>query len=168
MHTCTLFAFAAAALCSTARAQWSVDSLSVGRRDVAATSVGSTSNTTNALAVTFETPGDPAVQFAVTQRSVFEDTTLLEVSITLSQRVDHDVSVSYSLGGTATVNVDWRVEEPNPFVIPARARRADMTLLVAEDSTQEGNETGIVTLTGATGAVLGTASTMTLTILDDD
>ncbi len=129
---------------------------------------GPTSNTTNGLAVTFATTGDPAVQFPRTLRRELEETMQLVVTVTLSQPAGVDVSVPFSTGGTATYNGDWRVEEPNPFVIPAGETSFDMTLIVAEDAMQEGDETAIVTLGAPTGGVLGTAPEFTLTIEDDD
>ncbi len=129
---------------------------------------GPTSNTTNGLAVTFATAGNPAVQFPATLLSQVEETVQLSVTVTLSQAASHDVLVPYTTSGTATYNVDWRVEEANPIVIPAGETSYEMTVIVAEDTDQEGDETGVVTLGTPTGGVLGTAPEFTLTIVDDD
>ncbi len=132
------------------------------------TNPGLTSNTSNGLAVTFETTGDPAVQFPSTLHELEELTTQFNVAITLSQAADEDIVIPYTTGGTATYNVDWRVEEPNPIIIPAGETSYEMTIIVAEDTDQEGDETGVVTLGTPTGGVLGTAPEFTLTIVDDD
>ncbi len=129
---------------------------------------GATSNTTNGLAITFETPSDPAVQFPSTLVEREEATLQLPVMLTLSQAAAHDVSVPYTTGGSATYGVDWRVEEPNPIVIPAGTTSLEMTIVIAGDAQQEDDETAIVTLVSPTGGVLGTASEFTLTIRDDD
>ncbi len=129
---------------------------------------GQTSNTTHGLAVTFETNGDPAVQFPESLASLEEQTTAFEVTVTLSQASDTDISIPFSWSGTADYNTDWRVEEPNPFVIAASETSFEMTIVVAEDALLEGDETAIVTLGAATGGVLGTSPEFTLTIVDDD
>ncbi|MCP3915313.1 MAG: hypothetical protein GY711_07140 [bacterium] len=121
-----------------------------------------TSNTSNAVALTFETNGDPAVQFPVTLMDVEEEATQVSVLVTLSQRAEHDVVVPFTTGGTASYGVDWRVGETNPFVVPAGELSREMRLVIAEDGDVEGDETAIV--------VLGVAAAqeMTLTIVDDD
>ncbi len=127
-----------------------------------------TSNTTNGLAITFATSGVPAVQFPSTLIEVEEEALQFSVTITLSQETDQNVSVPYSTSGSATHGVDWRIEESNPFIIPAGTASFEMTIVVAEDATHESNETGVVTLMMPTGGVLGTAPQFTLTIVDDD
>ncbi len=129
---------------------------------------GPTSNTSNGLAITFATTGDPAVQFPATLLEIEEEATQFSIPITLSQRAEQDVVIPYSTGGTATYSVDWRVEELNPITIPAGSISVQMTIVVAEDAGHEANETGVVTLGVPSGGVLGTASQFTLTIIDDD
>ncbi len=129
---------------------------------------GPTSNTSNGLAITFETTGDPAVQFPATLLSIEEETTQFSIPITLSQATDQDVVIPYTARGTATHGVEWRVEEPNPIVIPAGAASVQMTIVMAEDAVQEGDETGVIELGTPTDGVLGSAPIFTLTIVDDD
>ncbi len=129
---------------------------------------GQTSNTTNGLAVTFETTGEPAVQFPASLLSLVEDATQIEVDVTLSQVTFEDVVIPYSVSGSATYNIDWRIEEVNPIVMPAGETSVTMTLVIAEDSVQEPDETAIITLGTPSGGVAGTASTFKLTIVDDD
>ncbi|MCP3996605.1 MAG: hypothetical protein GY722_16340 [bacterium] len=127
-----------------------------------------TSNTTNGVAVTFMTTGEPSVQLPVTLAERTEDSITLGVLVTLSQSADHDVIVPYTVSGSAQHNVDWRVEESNPIVIPAGTTSFEMTVIVAEDALQEGDESAVVTLANPTGGALGTAADFTLTIRDDD
>ncbi len=132
------------------------------------TNPGQTSNTTNGLAVAFETSGTPAVQFPSTLLELEEDTTQFELAISLSQPSLVDVVVPYTIRGSATNNVDWRSEEPNPIIVPAGETVIQMTIVVAEDDSIEGTETGVITLGAPSGGVLGTAPEFTLTIVDDD
>ncbi|MCP4006460.1 MAG: hypothetical protein GY725_19965 [bacterium] len=132
------------------------------------TNPGSTSNTTNGLAVTFATDAAPAIQFPVTLLQTTENAQQFDVAVTLSQAASYDIAVPYTTSGTANYNVDWRVEELNPFVVPAGETSFEMTIVVAEDADLEGDETAIVTLGNPAGGVLGTAPHFTLTILDDD
>ncbi|MCP3914656.1 MAG: PQQ-binding-like beta-propeller repeat protein [bacterium] len=127
-----------------------------------------TSNTTNGLAVTFATDDDPSVQFPVSLGSTEENNSQITCRVTLSQPTDQDVVVPYTIDGTATYDVDWRVEEPSPIVIPGGRLFFDITITVNEDVVQEGDETAIVTLVNPTGGVLGSATSFTLTIRDDD
>ncbi|MCP3915023.1 MAG: hypothetical protein GY711_05670 [bacterium] len=129
---------------------------------------GVTSNTTNGLAITFETNADPTTQFPATLLQVDEDALQLSVIVTLSQETDQDVIVPYTTSGTAEYNTDWRVEESSPIVVPAGESSFEMTIIVAGDAIQESDETGIIALGPPTGGVLGTASEFTLTIRDDD
>ncbi len=127
-----------------------------------------TSNTSNGLAITFTTTGLPSVQFPETILRAEEETTQVEVVLTLSQPSEQSVDIAYATSGTAAYNTDWRVEEVNPFTVEAGATSASMTVVIAEDGAIEGDETAIITLIAPVDAILGTASEFTLTIEDDD
>jgi hypothetical protein len=77
------------------------------------------------------------VQFPLAASSVVEQATTIEVEITLSEPTHSDMSVPYTTGGTATYDTDWRIEEPNPILIPAGDVSITMTLVLANDPTQE-------------------------------
>ncbi|MCP4004685.1 MAG: hypothetical protein GY725_10855 [bacterium] len=127
-----------------------------------------TSNTSNGLALTLVTPGDPAVQFPVTLARLDEEAAQVPILITLSQQVEHDVLVPYTVSGSATLGVDWMIDVPSPVVVPAGAISTTIHLSVLEDSEQEGDESATLTLGAPLGAVAGTTVSFELTIVDDD
>ena len=79
-----------------------------------------------------------------------------------------DVQVPFTVGGTATDQVDWRVESSSPLTIPAGALSVPLTITMADDTLQEGDETALVILGSPVNATLGTQPTLTLTIVDND
>ncbi|MCP3916406.1 MAG: hypothetical protein GY711_12685 [bacterium] len=127
-----------------------------------------TSNTSGGLAVTFATPATPTVQLPVSFSEVTEDSTTVAIDLTLSQSADEDVVVTLAFAGTATPDVDYRFATPTPVTIPAGARALSLDFTVSEDTLQEGDETVVVTVTGASGASLGTSTVHTLVLRDDD
>ncbi|MCP3916442.1 MAG: hypothetical protein GY711_12870 [bacterium] len=129
---------------------------------------GSTSNTSTGLAVTFATDGDPAVQFPVVRGETAEAASQLEVVVTLSQPALGPVLVPFTEGGSATAQVDYRVESTNPLVIPAGQSSAALLVTIAHDTEGEADETVVLTLDPPVHAVLGTQLEHTLTILDND
>ncbi|MCP3918780.1 MAG: hypothetical protein GY711_24805 [bacterium] len=89
-------------------------------------------------------------------------------AVTLSQPSTEDIAVPFTVGGTATADVDYHFESPNPLLIAAGQSSAGLVISVAEDGQTESDETVILRLQDPTNAVLGTASEFTLTIVDDD
>ncbi|MCY3728207.1 MAG: hypothetical protein OXF97_04295, partial [Nitrospira sp.] len=108
---------------------------------------------------------------AVTEGNDPATTVNMSFPVTLSVVSGRAVTVTYTLGGTATSGSDYT--EPNPLsvTIAAGERSADLVIPVKGDVVDEPNETVEVTLTGATNATLsGTAgeTEATGTITDDD
>jgi Calx-beta domain len=93
-------------------------------------------------------------------------TLLMPVSIATA--VGHQVVVTFTVtGGTATAVNDFTVPTILTATIPAGQTTVNVPVTVKGDAVFENDETLTVTLTGATGALLGTA-TATGTILNDD
>ncbi|MCP3914897.1 MAG: hypothetical protein GY711_04960 [bacterium] len=129
---------------------------------------GAGSNTTDAVAVTFETGGDPSTQFpgALAQRS--EDAATVEALVTLSQATGSDVGIPFTVGGTALPGADFDLGTTSPLVIPAGATSAAIELTLLDDTEIEGTERVTLALDPPTGAVLGSQTVYELTILDND
>ncbi|MCP3914770.1 MAG: hypothetical protein GY711_04320 [bacterium] len=130
--------------------------------------IGNSSNTSDAVALTFETLGAPSAQFPVTLASLEEDTVQRTFDVTLSQPAAGAVMIPWSTSGSATPMVDYRIESTNPLVVPAGATEVTLLVTFNEDADIEPDETVIVDLLAPTGAVLGTATRLVLTITDDD
>ncbi len=100
-----------------------------------------------------------------------EATTDLSFPVTLSAVSGKDVTVGYTLGGTATGGDDYAAPDPLTLTVPAGERTANIVIPVKGDLVQEPDETVTVTLTKATNATLSatqTDLTATGTITDDD
>ncbi|MCP3916098.1 MAG: hypothetical protein GY711_11120 [bacterium] len=128
---------------------------------------GGTSNTSDGIAVRFRATPGPRLGFGPGV-TVEEETTQVEALVRLDARSVNPVSVSYTVTGTATDLVDFRVDAPNPIVIPVGDICVPFPITVFEDNDPEPAETVIVTLIGPSNARLGEPSTFTLTIANDD
>ena len=77
------------------------------------------------------------------------------------------LAVSWSISGTAVDNVD-RLPMPVGPTIPAGASSVVVTVTPLDDTLVEGPETVIATLTAGPGYTVGSPSTATVTIVDND
>ena len=64
--------------------------------------------------------------------------------------------------------MDYTISPATPITIPAGSTSTTITIAVKEDMAVEADETVIVVLGMPTNATLGTPSTYTLTIVNDD
>ncbi len=94
--------------------------------------------------------------------------TNMTFAVTLSAASGRDVSVDYTLGGTATAGSDYTDPETKTITIAAGDEAGSISIPVLGDELDEPNETVTVTLTSPTNATLGTTSTASGTITDDD
>ena len=78
------------------------------------------------------------------------------------------LTVSYTVGGTATSVTDYTPALSGTAVIPIGAASLALTLTPVNDTAFEGPETVVVTVTGAAPYLVGAASTATVTIADND
>jgi len=78
------------------------------------------------------------------------------------------LAVTYTLGGTATSGSDYTAAPAGTLTIPAGAASATITVTPVDDSLVESTETVVVTLSAGTGYALGTPSTATVNIADDE
>ncbi len=95
------------------------------------------------------------------------------VSLPAGFTATEDVTVNYTIAGTATNGVDYTTLSGS-VVIPAGQHSASIPVTVIDDKIIEGTETVSLTLRGGTTATLGsftassTQATATLNIADDD
>jgi hypothetical protein len=111
----------------------------------------------------------PTVSFESGASSGAESTTPVLLRVSLSESPSAAVSVNYAVtGGTAAGGgVDYTLADGVLNFAPGD-RAEDIYITVADDAVEEAAETIEVTLSGPTNAVLGTTSTHTCTILDND
>lgn len=109
----------------------------------------------------------PIVQFSAVSSEGLENITP-SIAVALSKVSTKDVRVSYTVSGTATGGgVDYTLANGD-LVITAGQTMGVIPLVIANDSTQESDETVVVTLTSATEATLGAQKIHTYTIKDND
>ncbi|HIK59973.1 MAG TPA: choice-of-anchor D domain-containing protein [Planctomycetes bacterium] len=109
----------------------------------------------------------PTVGFTQASSVAHENVTPIRLRIELSDVQGSDVLVPFVATGTA-VDPDDFSPGPNPVVILAGTRFADLLLLPVDDALVETPETIVVTLLAPSGATLGPNDTQTVTLLDDD
>ncbi len=107
------------------------------------------------------------VTMSIDAQSTSEEISQLNITVKLSQVANEDVTVPFTLAGSATEGVDY-IGPLSPLVIPAGSISADIELTVIDDLIVESTETVIVTLGQPIGATLGTENIHTATILDND
>ncbi|HUD40841.1 MAG TPA: IPTL-CTERM sorting domain-containing protein [Dokdonella sp.] len=110
----------------------------------------------------------PTATIAVAPSSLPEDGGGAFVyTVTLDQAAPSAVSVSYTLGGTATAGTDF-TSPASPLVIPANTTSATITVTPTADAAIEPDETVIVTLTASAAYTVGSPGAATATIVNDD
>ena len=114
----------------------------------------------------------PTVDMKYTTRSVTEHNTTRSITIELDQESGADVTVSYATadGSTngATAGSDYTAVTAGSATIAAGSTSTTISVPILEDSLYELAETFTVTLSNATNATLGSDTTTTVTINDDD
>src|SRR3954453_8318361 len=121
-----------------------------------------------------------SAQLSNVEYAVGETDGHVDVTVTLSHPVDGDVTVALSTGdaGTniATADADYTSQNLTPITFtgktndPAGLGETSKTVQIPilDDGEVEGDETFGITLSNAVGATLGTPSTATVTITDND
>ena len=108
--------------------------------------------------------GDAA---AVTEGNDPGKTVNMSFPVALSASDGKAVTVTYTLGGTATAGEDYTAPNPLSLTIPAESDTGDIVIPVKGDALFEGDETVVVTLTEVTNATVADGEA-TGTITDDD
>ena len=101
--------------------------------------------------------------------SIDENGGSLTVTVNRTGGSDGAASVSYATAnGTATAPADYSARSGTLNWSDGDSAARTFTVPIVNDSTFEGDETFSVTLSSATGAVLGSPSSATVTIVEDD
>lgn len=109
---------------------------------------------------------NPEVEFATSSTSASEASGLISLSVVLSAAAAQDVTIPYSVGGSATA-ADATVAT-GPLVIPAGQLSGSIDVTVVDDSESEGTERVALTLGAPTGGVLGSVTTHEVVIADNE
>lgn len=109
----------------------------------------------------------PTLNFSASAQSVSEATGTVYVLFVLSNPTIYNVSVPYTVSGTATKPSDHNLSD-GTVTITAGTTEKVFTFQVVDDSIPEGSETVIMTMGTASNATVGYPSIHTVTILDND
>jgi hypothetical protein len=110
----------------------------------------------------------PTVQFSSSTYSVNENAGPVTITITKTGDTELPATVSYGTSdGTATQPADYTATSGSVTFDPDQTTKT-FTVQINDDASFEGNEDFTVTLSGPSGATLGSPSSATVTIIDDD
>ena len=113
--------------------------------------------------------GPPTIDFNVTSSTGAEDISSVDITVDLSAASSNDITVNYAVTGTATGSgTDYTLAD-GTLTINAGATNGTITIAgIVDDTSVEGNETIILTLSSPSNATLGSDSVHTYTISDND
>ena len=111
---------------------------------------------------------EPIVSFASASQSVGEGSGTRNVGVTLDKAPTSDITVKYTVGGTATAGSDFTIADSGTVTVPAGATTATIPVTIVDDSAPESSKTVVLTLAGGSGYSAVNPGTHTLTILDND
>ncbi|MXW32736.1 MAG: hypothetical protein F4Z62_06495, partial [Rhodothermaceae bacterium] len=111
---------------------------------------------------------DPTVYFASATSSAEEGIGTQNVRVTLASAPVSDLTLSYTLSGTAVEGTDYTIKDSGSVPVSAGATSVNIPVAITDDSEIEPDEDIILTLTSATGYTVGSQKEHTLTIADND
>ena len=106
--------------------------------------------------------------FASPAQEVQENGGSAVVTVNLSNLSGKDVTVPFTISGTAVDGKNYRVMTPNPLFIKAGATTAGITLALIDNNLYEDNKTIIVTLGTPVNAASGEHQVHTVIVTDND
>ncbi|MDB5385787.1 MAG: Cadherin domain protein, partial [Planctomycetaceae bacterium] len=113
------------------------------------------------------TPTPPTVSFSGASQSVNESAGTITLTVNLSAATSSNVTIPFTLSGTAANPADYSISA-SPLTIAAGSTSGTIQITIVDDSIAEGNETIVVSMGTPTNATLGSTTTDTVTILDND
>ena len=116
--------------------------------------------------------GGIPVQFSEATYSVSEAGPTAKITVTRTMGIDKSISVNYATSnGTAIAGKDYKTSKTTSGTLTFKAGQTSktFTIPIINDTLNEQNETVNISLSNPTvGAILGTPSTATLNIVDND
>lgn len=118
-------------------------------------------------------PATPVMSFASASATAGEGSGTLNVTVKLSPAPASNLTVSYSLSGTAVgggsdYSISGMTSNMGTVVVASDATSATIPVAITDDSLEESDESVVLTLTDGSGYTVGSPSVHTLTIIDDD
>ena len=110
----------------------------------------------------------PTVAVTATDAAAAEPSNTGTFTVTRTGSTTTALTVGFALSGTATSGSDYSAPPASPLTIPAGATSATITVTPIDDSVVESAETVVATLMAGTAYEIGSPSTATVTISDDE
>jgi len=125
------------------------------------------SETAEHLLIIEDNDAPPTVNFQSLETNVYEIQEPTTVKVTIDTPSAHDISIPYTLNGTAISGLDFTLSE-SLFFIPAGSNEGEIPLQLLNDDVFEETESIHMTLGSAIGVQLGAQITHTISIEDDE
>ena len=113
----------------------------------------------------------PVIEFTATSTNAFEDVGTVNLEVNLNYAISSAAQVVFSVNGGSSATEgggnDYTITA-SPLTITAGSTTNDVVITVNDESDMETDETVIVDLSSPTNAVLGSNTSHTLTIHDND
>ncbi len=129
--------------------------------------VGALAGTNATHTFTILDSSSPIVTISSADTDAAETGDTASVTLTRTGATTAALTVNLTRTGTATAGTDYTGINTTAL-IPIGAASVTLTLTPVQDTTAEGAETAIIAVASGTGYVVGTPSSVTLTIADDD
>ena len=110
----------------------------------------------------------PTASFAWESQSAGEGSGTHDVRVWLLPAPTTDVTVAYTVGGTAAFGSDFSIANSGTLSVPANTATATIPVTIVDDSDQEPSETVVLTLVASTAYSVADPGTHTLKIGDND
>ena len=132
--------------------------------DGASYSVGERTHT-----LTIAASDPPTVSFATGSHTAFEGAGTHDVEVTLNPAPLSDITLAYTVGGTAASGSDFTIANSGTLSVPRGTTTATIPVTIIDDSVKEDSETVVLTLIDGAGYYpMDGRSAHTLTIADNE
>jgi len=110
----------------------------------------------------------PVVSFVLSEQRVNEQASQIDILIMLGRSSSVDVSLPYTISGTATSGTDFMLAGSQPVIITKGHTTAFIQVDLIDDAIEESEESIVITLGEPENAALGNMTTHTITIKAND
>ena len=116
-----------------------------------------------------ESSSEPYVSFASSSQSVSEDDQVIDVFLTMTNAWSSDVTIQFSISGTAVDGSDQDYElSGTSLIIPVGFTQGSFQVQLNDDTLDEADESIVLSIDSISNGFVTTPSTHTITIIDDD
>lgn len=126
------------------------------------------SNSPQTVMVTLDVTAAPSVRWSHSFDYAPEDLGTYTVSAQLSAPGAQDVTVPFTVSGSATLGEDYFLGAESPLVIPAGETAVDLSVMLVDDALPEPTESVFLQMGVPVNAVTGAPTSLSLQVTDND